>query len=152
MMFVISPNKCLKWVLNNHCSIICHFEIIKLLNFSGAAGNFLCPASNLSFNAFRTVMEIDAHGTYNVSKVVYDKFMKVRSNLFMYFSWINAMCVKLTFYSFVFMPPFEKGGAYCFAHVGRYVGRSVGMSVSLNLVQLKTQECFAPEASNLVGR
>ena len=27
------------------------------------------------------------------------------------------------------MPPFEKGGAYCFAHVGRYVGRSVGMSV-----------------------
>ena len=47
-------------------------------------------------------------------------------------------------------PPFEKGGAYCFAHVGRYVGmlvgryvgrsvcRSVGMSVSLNLVQLIT--------------
>ena len=27
------------------------------------------------------------------------------------------------------MPPFEKGGAYCFAHVGRYVGMSVGMSV-----------------------
>ena len=50
------------------------------------------------------------------------------------------------------MPPFEKGGAYCFAHVGRYVGRSVGMSVSLNLVQLITQECFAQEASNLVGR
>ena len=22
----------------------------------------------------------------------------------------------------IFMPPFEKGGAYCFAHVGRYVG------------------------------
>ena len=58
------------------------------------------------------------------------------------------------------MPPFEKGGAYCFAHVGRYVGmsvgrsvgRSVGMSVALNLVQLITQERFAPEASNLVGR
>ena len=45
-------------------------------------------------------------------------------------------------------PPFEKGGAYCFAHVGR----SVGMSVSLNLVQLISQERFAPEASNLVGR
>ena len=27
------------------------------------------------------------------------------------------------------MPPFEKGGAYCFAHVGRYVGRYVGRSV-----------------------
>ena len=46
------------------------------------------------------------------------------------------------------MPPFEKGGAYCVAHVGRYVG----ISVSLNLVQLITQEGFAPETSNLVGR
>ena len=36
--------------------------------------------------------------------------------------------------------------------VGRSVGPSVGMSVSLNLVQLITQEGFAPEASNLVGR
>ena len=51
-----------------------------------------------------------------------------------------------------FYAPFEKGGAYCFAHVGRYVGLSVGMSVSLNLVQLITQERFAPEASNLVSR
>ena len=25
-----------------------------------------------------------------------------------------------------FYAPFEKGGAYCFAHVGRYVGRYVG--------------------------
>ena len=50
------------------------------------------------------------------------------------------------------MPPFEEGGAYCVAHVGRYVGRSVGLSVSLNLVQLITQERFPPEASNLVGR
>ena len=58
------------------------------------------------------------------------------------------------------MPPFEKGGAYCVAPVGRYVdryvgrsvGMSVGMSVALNLVQLITQEGFAPEASNLVGR
>ena len=54
------------------------------------------------------------------------------------------------------MPPFEEGGAYCVAHVGRYVGRSVcqsvGMSVALNLVQLITPEHFAPEASNLVGR
>ena len=50
------------------------------------------------------------------------------------------------------MPPLEEGGAYCVAHVCRYVGRYVGMSVSLNLVQLITQERFAPEASNLVGR
>ena len=47
--------------------------------------------------------------------------------------------------SLIFMPPFEKGG-----HIALHM--SVGMSVSLNLVQLITQECFAQEASNLVGR
>ena len=36
--------------------------------------------------------------------------------------------------------------------VGRSVCRSVGMSVSLNLGQLITQERFAQEPSNLVGR
>ena len=50
------------------------------------------------------------------------------------------------------MPPFEEGGAYCVAHVGQYDSRYVGVSVSLNLVQLITQERFAPEATNLVGR
>ena len=39
-----------------------------------------------------------------------------------------------------------------FAHVRLWVGRLVGMLVSLNLVQLITQENFAPEASDLVGR
>ena len=51
-------------------------------------------------------------------------------------------------FTLIFMPPFEEGGAYCVAHVGRYVG----MSVSLNIVQLITQQRFAPEASNLVRR
>ena len=47
------------------------------------------------------------------------------------------------------MPPLKKEG-----HIALHmsVGMSVGMSVSLNLVQLITQERFAPEASNLVGR
>ncbi|XP_069124426.1 peroxisomal 2,4-dienoyl-CoA reductase [(3E)-enoyl-CoA-producing]-like isoform X2 [Argopecten irradians] len=43
---------------------------------NGAAGNFLSPISGLSFNAFKTVMEIDAHGTFYVSKVIYEKYMK----------------------------------------------------------------------------
>ncbi|XP_060071761.1 peroxisomal 2,4-dienoyl-CoA reductase [(3E)-enoyl-CoA-producing]-like isoform X2 [Ylistrum balloti] len=43
---------------------------------NGAAGNFLSPITGLSFNAFKTVMEIDAHGTFNVSKVIYEKYMK----------------------------------------------------------------------------
>ncbi|XP_041829774.1 peroxisomal 2,4-dienoyl-CoA reductase [(3E)-enoyl-CoA-producing] isoform X3 [Melanotaenia boesemani] len=43
---------------------------------NNAAGNFLCPASALSFNAFKTVIEIDTMGTFNTSKVVYDKWFK----------------------------------------------------------------------------
>ncbi|XP_019292821.2 peroxisomal 2,4-dienoyl-CoA reductase [(3E)-enoyl-CoA-producing] isoform X1 [Panthera pardus] len=39
-----------------------------------AAGNFLCPASTLSFNAFKTVMDIDTLGTFNTSRVLYEKF------------------------------------------------------------------------------
>ncbi|CAO2642362.1 Peroxisomal 2,4-dienoyl-CoA reductase [(3E)-enoyl-CoA-producing] [Lemmus lemmus] len=41
-----------------------------------AAGNFLCPASALSFNAFRTVVDIDTIGTFNVSRVLYEKFFR----------------------------------------------------------------------------
>ncbi|CAG04352.1 unnamed protein product, partial [Tetraodon nigroviridis] len=43
---------------------------------NNAAGNFLCPASSLSFNAFKTVMEIDTMGTFNTSKVVYEKWFQ----------------------------------------------------------------------------
>lgn len=43
---------------------------------NGAAGNFLCPASQLSYNAFRTVMEIDTQGTFNVSKAAFDKALR----------------------------------------------------------------------------
>lgn len=41
-----------------------------------AAGNFLCPASALSFNAFKTVVDIDTIGTFNVSRVLYEKFFR----------------------------------------------------------------------------
>ncbi|XP_034807436.1 peroxisomal 2,4-dienoyl-CoA reductase [(3E)-enoyl-CoA-producing] isoform X1 [Pan paniscus] len=43
---------------------------------AGAAGNFLCPAGALSFNAFKTVMDIDTSGTFNVSRVLYEKFFR----------------------------------------------------------------------------
>ena len=36
---------------------------------------------------------------------------------------------KITYWITDIYAPFEKGGAYCFAHVGRYVGRYVGRSV-----------------------
>ncbi|KAI9032877.1 hypothetical protein CLU79DRAFT_728458 [Phycomyces nitens] len=35
---------------------------------NGAAGNFLAPFDNLSYNAFRTVIEIDLLGTFNLTK------------------------------------------------------------------------------------
>ncbi|KAL0088592.1 2,4-dienoyl-CoA reductase [Phycomyces blakesleeanus] len=35
---------------------------------NGAAGNFLAPFENLSYNAFRTVIEIDLLGTFNLTK------------------------------------------------------------------------------------
>lgn len=44
---------------------------------SGAAGNFLCPASALSFNAFKTVIDIDTIGTFNTSKVLFEKYFRV---------------------------------------------------------------------------
>ena len=43
---------------------------------NGAAGNFLAPASQLSYNGFRTVIEIDTMGTYNVSKACFDKALR----------------------------------------------------------------------------
>ncbi|XP_051878198.1 peroxisomal 2,4-dienoyl-CoA reductase [(3E)-enoyl-CoA-producing] [Pristis pectinata] len=43
---------------------------------NSAAGNFLCPASGLSFNAFKTVLEIDTIGTFNTSKILYQKWLK----------------------------------------------------------------------------
>lgn len=43
---------------------------------SGAAGNFIAPAVGLSANAFRTVVEIDLIGTYNVLRASFDHIRK----------------------------------------------------------------------------
>lgn len=51
------------------------FKQIDIL-VNGAAGNFLCPASALSFNAFKTVMDIDTLGTFNTSKVLFEKYFR----------------------------------------------------------------------------
>ncbi|MES1912500.1 MAG: hypothetical protein MHM6MM_004767 [Cercozoa sp. M6MM] len=39
---------------------------------NAAAGNFLCPAKQLSLRAFRTVMEIDTVGTFNMSRTCFE--------------------------------------------------------------------------------
>lgn len=43
---------------------------------NGAAGNFLSEAKSLSPKGFKTVMEIDAQGTYNMSHAVYHAMAK----------------------------------------------------------------------------
>ncbi|XP_068963998.1 peroxisomal 2,4-dienoyl-CoA reductase [(3E)-enoyl-CoA-producing] [Petaurus breviceps papuanus] len=43
---------------------------------NGAAGNFLCAANSLSFNAYKTVIDIDTIGTFNVSKVMFEKYFR----------------------------------------------------------------------------
>jgi peroxisomal 2,4-dienoyl-CoA reductase len=43
---------------------------------NGAAGNFLAPAAALSPKGFRTVMEIDTIGTYNVCRTAFDKYLR----------------------------------------------------------------------------
>lgn len=53
-----------------------HGEVDVLVN--AAAGNFLARAANLSPNGFRTVLEIDAAGTYNVSRAVFLAGMRER--------------------------------------------------------------------------
>ncbi|MEM1417920.1 MAG: SDR family oxidoreductase [Myxococcota bacterium] len=43
---------------------------------NGAAGNFLAPAAQLSYNAFKTVVSIDTLGTYNVCKAAFDRALR----------------------------------------------------------------------------
>lgn len=42
---------------------------------NGAAGNFPCPSAELSPNGFGVVLDIDAKGTWNVSKAAFDAWM-----------------------------------------------------------------------------
>lgn len=43
---------------------------------NGAAGNFLCPAEALSANAFKTVIEIDLIGTFNMARASFESLKK----------------------------------------------------------------------------
>ncbi len=48
---------------------------------SGAAGNFLAAAKDLSGNGFRTVVDIDLNGTFNVFRGCYDLLRKPGASL-----------------------------------------------------------------------
>ena len=48
---------------------------------AGAAGNFLCPAEDLSPNGFKTVVEIDLMGAFNASRVAFAQLRKTRGSI-----------------------------------------------------------------------
>src|SRR3546814_20706692 len=48
---------------------------------SGAAGNFLAPALGMSANAFRTVVDIDLNGTFNVFRGSHDLLSRPGASL-----------------------------------------------------------------------
>ncbi len=48
---------------------------------NGAAGNFLCPAEELSPNGFGTVVDIDLKGTFNVSRAAFAELKKQRGSI-----------------------------------------------------------------------
>ena len=49
----------------------------------GAAGNFLCPANEMSANAFRTVVDIDLVGTFNATRAAYEQLKETRGCVLM---------------------------------------------------------------------
>lgn len=48
---------------------------------NGAAGNFLCPAEELSPNGFATVIDIDLKGTFNVCRAAFAELKKERGQI-----------------------------------------------------------------------
>lgn len=48
---------------------------------NGAAGNFLCPAEELSTNGFGTVVDIDLKGTFNVCRATIGELKKTKGSI-----------------------------------------------------------------------
>jgi NAD(P)-dependent dehydrogenase (short-subunit alcohol dehydrogenase family) len=47
----------------------------------GAAGNFLVQGENLSFNGFRTVIDIDLVGSFNASRIAFEQLKRTRGSI-----------------------------------------------------------------------
>lgn len=48
---------------------------------AGAAGNFLCPAEELSTNGFKTVIEIDLVGSFNTARAAFEQLKETRGSI-----------------------------------------------------------------------
>ncbi len=67
---------------------------------NNAAGNFPAPISNISYNGFKTIVDIDLLGSYNVTKAAFEACLKQQ----------GGNIVNIT-------APFQNGGASFQAHV-----------------------------------
>jgi NAD(P)-dependent dehydrogenase (short-subunit alcohol dehydrogenase family) len=47
----------------------------------GAAGNFLVKGENLSFNGFKTIVDIDLVGSFNASRIAFDQLKRTRGSI-----------------------------------------------------------------------
>lgn len=57
-----------------------HFGHIDIV-VNGAAGNFLCPAEQLSPNGFGSVVDIDLKGTFNVCRAAFEQLKENRGQI-----------------------------------------------------------------------
>jgi 2,4-dienoyl-CoA reductase [(3E)-enoyl-CoA-producing], peroxisomal len=57
-----------------------HFGKIDIV-VNGAAGNFLCPAEQLSPNGFGSVVDIDLKGTFNVCRAAFEELKEYRGQI-----------------------------------------------------------------------
>jgi len=49
----------------------------------GAAGNFLCPAEQMSANAFKTVVDIDLNGSFNATRAALAQLKETKGHVLM---------------------------------------------------------------------
>ena len=73
---VRKPDDCKRVIKNT----IDKFGKIDIL-VNGAAGNFLASASKLSTNGFKTVLEIDAIGTFNMCQAAFNAYMNAHGGV-----------------------------------------------------------------------
>ena len=67
-------------VENAIAQTVAHYGKIDIV-VNGAAGNFLCNASELSPNGFGTVVDIDTKGTFNVCRAAFEELKKSQGQI-----------------------------------------------------------------------
>lgn len=58
---------------------------------ANAAGNFVVPVADMSFNAWRTVIDIDLHGTFHCAKAAYPHLKASPNGRFIAISTLRAL-------------------------------------------------------------